>query len=196
MRTVGRVHAGLLAIAPQGWGWNPDPAGGWGQMLLPLASEIALLEASAEAMLAEVNPGNAVALLPDYERVLGPDPAGAAPVTMGDRQALALRRWTGRGGQSIAYFTALAAAHGIAITITEHPTGRCNAAVCGAALCNPTPGQFVWTVNLPTSRIALSLCGAAAVGAAACGAAEPNGLEAPFALYKPAHTAVLFNYTS
>jgi uncharacterized protein YmfQ (DUF2313 family) len=197
MRTPQQVQSELLDVSPLGWAWNHDPAGLWATALLPIANEISLVEGSGEAMLLEVDPRNAVNLLPDYERVLGPDPSGAAPPTaLADRQALAYQRWTARGGQSIAFFTALAAARGIAITITEHPVPQCGGVVCGGAACGASPTQFYWTVNVPLDRLTPAQCGGVVCGAAACGGTvEPTGLEALFRLYQPAHTQVLFNYT-
>ena len=194
MRTTEQVQAGLLAISPQGWAWNRDPAGPFGKALLPLAAELARVEASGEAMLAEVDPRAARNLLTDYERALGPDPCMAAPVSEADRRALAYRRWTARGGQSIAYFVALAAAQGIAITITEHPLTLWGTGIWGPTHCAGTPEQFVWTVNLPFQREVRSVWGAARWGAASCGDVVPNGLECPFNQDKPAHTAIVFHY--
>ena len=117
-------------------------------------------------------------------------------MTLSERQRLAHRRWTARGGQSIAYFVALAAAQGIAITITEHPLDAWGAAgtAFGGARFAVTPAQFVWTVNLPFQRQVLSRWGGVVWGGAAFGAVVPNGLECPFGREAPAHTQILFNY--
>jgi uncharacterized protein YmfQ (DUF2313 family) len=194
MRSPAQAQAELLALSPGGWAWNPDPQGIWGTMLLPLAAEISRVEAAAEAMLPESAPLTSVNLLPDYERVLGPDPCAAAPTLLADRQRLAHRRWVATGGQSIAYFVGLAAAQGIAVTITEHPVFQAGASVCNGASCGASPSQFYWTVNLPLSRTVLSVCAGAACGGASCGAFEGSGLECPIGREAPAHTQVIFNY--
>lgn len=195
-RLAAEVLAELLGVGPQGWAWNTDPTGKWAAALSPLADGIAVAEASAEAMLPEAVPAGAVELLEDFERVLGPDPCGTAPVTLLGRQQLATRRWTARGGQSIAYFVALAATQGIAATITEHPLDNCGRPItrCGIARCADEGAQFVWTVNLPIAQRVLAVCGGARVGAVTCNQSEPNGLECPIGREAPAHTEPVFNY--
>src|ERR1700754_5238937 len=99
-RTVDTVLAGLLAISPIGWAWKRTKTSMWANFLGPLAAEISRFEGMAFEQLTEVDPRAANYLLPDYERVLGPDPCGETAVTLADRRALAYRRWTARGGQS------------------------------------------------------------------------------------------------
>ena len=193
-RTVDQVHAHLLAEAPHGWAWPQDMASTTVRMFRPLARSIADFEARADAQLAEINPRNARELLSDYERVLGPDPCmrDAATLSIEGRQRVAYQRWTGGGGQSIAYFTALAASLGVAITITEQMVAECGVSVCGDDLA-VEPAEFFWLVTLPTSRLIEAECGVAECGQN-LGDFIPSLVECVIRQNAPAHTQPVFSY--
>ena len=176
-RTQNQVQADLFAIQPDGWALPADMDSAWGPMISPIAAEVALFERQADALAGQINPGAATALLPDYERVLGPDPCGRdqAGLSFGGRQALAFQRWTTRGGSSPAFFIGLAASVGVAITITE------NAA-------------FHWVVNLPMSTVIYFVSGVSQAGNA-LGMIVPSLVECVIRLFAPAHKVVTFNYS-
>lgn len=69
----------------------------------------------------EIDPRTANALLPDFERVLGPDPCGRdlGNQTIEQRQRRAHQRWIAKGGASIPYFVKMAASLGHTIEIEE-----------------------------------------------------------------------------
>jgi uncharacterized protein YmfQ (DUF2313 family) len=195
-RSADQVHRNLIAEAPQGWAWPQDQAATTWKSFLPLAQLLADFEAQADAQLVETNPRNAVQLLEDYERVLGPDPCmrDASGLGIDDRQRVAYQRWTARGGQSIAYFTALAASLGVAITITEQVVSECGVSVCGDDMA-AEGGQFAWLVTLPTSRLIEAECGATECGMA-LGDFVPSLVECVIRQDAPAHTQPVFNYTA
>ena len=109
---VGKLHPGF-ALAKRG--------GVLDAILAAIADPIAEVEAGAEALMDEVDPRRAVALLPDFERVLGPDPCGRDldPLSITERQRIAHQRWTAVGGQSIPYLISVAAKLGTTIAIEE-----------------------------------------------------------------------------
>lgn len=193
-RSLPDVLDALLGYLPPSSLWTRDPTSMTAAMLLPMASAWVDFEVSAEAMLPESDPRSAVKLLPDYERVLGPDPCGrdTMALTVGQRQQLAWQRWTARGGQSIAYFTNLAAQLGVAITIEETICSCCGDE-CGVELA-VTPEQFVWTVHLPQTEIAYAYAGDAECGDY-LSTFTPNLVQCPIARDAPAHTIPVFSYT-
>lgn len=198
MRTPAQILTELLALVPSGFAWTRDQDGKLAFFLSPTATEFARIESFAELMLVETDPGEANYLLTDYERVLGPDPAGRDLLnpTVAERQAIALQRWTARGGASPGYFIALAASVGITVTIRNIQTTKCGAAVCGAASCIATPEQFKWIVTAPLVDIDVPYCGAAVCGAAFCGGQiVQSPVEALFAVDTPAHTQPIYEYT-
>lgn len=195
-RAAGLVQRHLLAEGPQGWAWSQDGASTTAKVYLPMAQLLADFEAQADLLLIETNPRNATQLLPDYERVLGPDPCmrDAAGLAVDDRQRLAYQRWTARGGQSVAYFIALAASLGITIVIAEQVVAECGVSVCGDDLALEGE-QFCWLVTLPTQRLIDAECGVTECGAA-LGDFVPSLVECVIRQSAPAHTQPVFNYTA
>ena len=171
-RTVDAVLDGVMAQLPLGFAWNGDASSRLGLFFRAFADAVANFEAQAAAQLEEVDPRGAVQLLADYERVLGPDPYGRdqAVLSQAQQQALVFQRWTARGGQTVAYFIALAAALGQTITIAAYAPARFGVSDFGAPMYGAAYG-FAWSVT---------------------GSSDPV-LEAMFQALKPAHTTVFFN---
>jgi uncharacterized protein YmfQ (DUF2313 family) len=197
-RPTHQVQDGIVANAPRGWVWphvaQNAPVSLFETLFQPLAQGVAELEATAEAMMEEIDPRTATLLLPDFERVLGPDPCGRDTSTMSleQRRRLAHQRWTARGGASIPYFVALAAKRGVAITIIENRVSMADVAVAGDELIE-SPQQFCWTVEL-------ALLGETVAKAddAQCGDLLLDiilsDVECDIRRAKPAHTEVAFRY--
>jgi uncharacterized protein YmfQ (DUF2313 family) len=181
-RSQATVLSELLQIDPPGCAVPGNvPGAMWPQWLAPLAAEISRFEGYAEEMLVEVDPGAANYLLPDYIRVLGPDPYGrdAVTLTTAQEQALALQRWTATGGASAGYFEAQAAAIGLTITVADQPIWECGNAVCGDAI-SCSPQEFSWLVTMPASS---------------AGMFTGNAVQALITADAPAHTQPVFSYT-
>lgn len=188
------THAKLLALSPPGRAVPREEESRWGRTLAPLADELDRVAESAAALLPEADPGRAQALLPDYERVLGDDPClgPSAALPFAVRQALAHQRWTVRGGATPAFFVALAAAVGVAITIAESQPFECGVAQCGDELI-PEIGRFEWIVSLPATTLIEFEAGVAEAGSP-LGDLIASPLECLIRRHAPAHTAVYFNY--
>ena len=157
-RSSTEALADIVALLPPGFAWAATADSITAKFLTPLAALASIFEGSAEALLAETDPRQADHLLADYERVLGPDAFGRDTGPLNQRRLVAWQRWTQAGGQSPAFFAALAATFGQTISITEFATTQCGAAVCGGSNCAPTPNQFVWRVTLPASEVIPTLC--------------------------------------
>lgn len=188
----------LVAEAPRGWVWPHVMAGNerslFEALFQPLAEGIADLEAIAAAMLEEIDPRTASLMLPDFERVLGPDPCGRDPSAMSleQRRQLAHQRWTQRGGASVQFFLALAAKRGVTIRIVENRVSVTDTAQCGDELIQ-SPEQFAWTVELTLMGETV-----ARVDDAECGDLLYDiilsDVECDIRRAKPAHTDVAFRY--
>lgn len=194
-RSEGQVLDRLLSHLPPGWIWRRDRDSVIAALLTPLAGGIADVEAMAEAMLQEVDPRLATVCLPDFERVLGPDPCGRDTSTMSlaDRRQLAHQRWTGRGGASRAYFIELAAKRGIAITISENRVSYAGGLVAGDELVEP-PEQFIWTVQLAFTEESLFEAGEGQAGDRLYDLTIGD-IDCDIRRLKPAHTEVAFDYS-
>jgi uncharacterized protein YmfQ (DUF2313 family) len=170
------------------------PGANWPLWLKPLAAEISRFEGMAEAMMAEVNPGEANYLLTDYERVLGPDPYGrdSVPLSIADRQALALSRWARRYGVRPADFIALAASFGVTITITEYQLTEVG--LEAGDLLVSHPAEFQWLVQMPPAAVEVFTAGGSSAGDL-LGSYAPSLVEPIIAGRAPAHTTPVFSYS-
>lgn len=187
--------AALQACMPRGRIWPRDEDAVQAQALSGLAAPFATHAARAANLLIDGFPASTEELLPEWEKTLGlPDPcAGAAP-TIQLRQAQVLARFTATGGQSVAYFTGLAATLGYTVTITQFAPMRFGQAAFGTPMYG-VAWAFAWQVNAPSFSIKRFEFGIDAVG-------EPfaywnnNVLQCELQHYSPAHTYLLFNYDS
>lgn len=108
----------LIQLLPRGplWSgmaWLKKVLAAWGQGLVRVHDRVADL-------LREADPSQAVETLPDWERMLGlPDECTVTATDIISRQQAIVAKTISQGGQSIAYYIALAAATGYEIAIDE-----------------------------------------------------------------------------
>ena len=182
----------LQALMPRGRVWPRDSDAVQTKTLSGCAPSYARLTDRANNLITDSFPASTYELLPEWEASLGlPDPcAGEAP-TVQLRRAQVVSRLTATGGQSIAYFTAVAAALGYSITITQFSPSR-----LGRPFGQPFGGEawaFAWQVNAPTFTVnRLQFGGSFGSPFATWG---NNVLQCELQTYAPAHTAVLFSYS-
>lgn len=115
--------AQLQALLPPGPAWPKDTDAPLTKMLAGLAQELSRVDARALQLVDEVDPRTTAELFSDWERVAGlPDAcviAFAGDQTAAQRRASLVGRLATLGGQSAAYYIALAASLGYTVTITE-----------------------------------------------------------------------------
>ena len=160
------------------------------------ADSIAEIEANAEALMMEIDPRTANALLPDFERVLGPDPCGRDLdlQTIEARQRLAHQRWTATGGQSIPYMVSIAEKLGVHVTIDEFWPSRAGVLRAGTRL-RPEGCQFVWRVNIPGLVTVIKFRAGVSRAGNRLGEFIISSIECELRRIKPAHTEVVFSYS-
>lgn len=177
---------------PRGRVWPRDPDATQAKVLSGFTPCFAVLTARANNLLIDAFPPSTFELLPEWESTLGlPDPcAGPAPTTQ-QRVAQVVARLVAGGGQSIAYYTAVAAALGYPITVTQFAPSR-----FGRPFGMPFGGiawAFTWQVNAPTFTVAhLQFGGSFGTPFAAWG---NNVLQCELQRLAPAHTILLFSYS-
>ncbi|WP_454871799.1 YmfQ family protein [Paraburkholderia xenovorans] len=182
----------LQVHLPRGRVWPRDPDAQQTKVLAGFTPVFARLNARANNLLVDAFPPTTYELLPEWESTLGlPDPcAGEAPTTQ-QRVAQVVARLTATGGQSIAYYTAVAAALGYAITITQFVPSRFGKNF--GTLFGGTAWAFAWQVNAPSFTVAtLQFGGAFGSPFASWG---NNVLQCELQRFAPAHTTVLFSYS-
>jgi len=162
--------------------------------LSALSEEFARIDARAGQVIDEADPRNTTELLVDWERVAGlsaPSPLDGSLLSTDQRRANLVSRITERGGQSPAYYIALAARMGFVITITEFKEWS-----VGDSVDAPLYGadwNFAWRANVPDVN--------------AKEWSVDSTVDDPFAIWfeglllerallddKPAHTILLVNY--
>lgn len=193
--TAADYQAQLAALLPGGFAWPREADAVLARLLLAWADELARVDGRAADLLDEAAPRTTAELLADWERVAGlPDSCVAAQgisQTTGQRRAALVAKITSAGGQSVAYFVALAASLGYAITISEFSPFVAGS-VAGASLTNGA-WAYAWTVNAPLTSISEFTAGSASAG-------DPlrawgnELLECVLSRLAPAHTHALFAY--
>ncbi len=190
--TSAQYLAQLQALLPQGGAWTRDRDANLTALLQAMADELARVDARGEQLIDEDDVRTTFELLSDWERVAGlPDSCVGAGQTTQQRRAALLQRVTSIGGQSRAYFIAVAAALGYAVTISEFSWHTVEDDVE-----HPMYGvawNFAWQVNSALNTVQELTV--------------DDGVEDPLAFWSnvplecvinrlaPAHTTVLFSYT-
>jgi uncharacterized protein YmfQ (DUF2313 family) len=193
-RTASQMQAELLALAPPGWAFPNDVDEYFAARLLGLGAVISDLEVSSDAMGPQVDMRLAYDLLPDYQRVLGPDPCGQDTSTLGfaTQAAIAYQRWTAGGNICAGYFVALAATLGVALTIVEVPNWICGASTCDAQMV-PYAENFAIEVDLPPTSLTNFECGASTCDDS-LGTFTPSLAVCPLTCGAPLHISFYFKY--
>lgn len=182
----------LQALLPPGAAWTRESVAALTGLLGAMAEEFARIDRRGADLIDETDPRSTSELLTDWERIAGlPDVCTGPLATIRERREALLARITGMGGQSRAYFIALAESLGFTIQIREYfpfVAGR----PVGHNLANGNAWRHTWQVDAPAVTIKHFACGSS-VG-------EPlrtwgnSLLECAFEKRKPAHTLVLFAY--
>ena len=197
--TLASWLASLQALLPPGAALTREPASVLTRLLSGIAAQFVDAQARIESLQRQSSdPRNATDMLGDWERLLGlPDDCMAGlDLSIPDRQRVAFGRLTEQGGQSPAYFIALAEAYGEPGCTIDHRFRpmTCNDD-CNDALYSDVD-LFVWRVNIPRAADAVSVmtCNDDCNDALATYAISLA--ECPINERKPAHTQVLFAYAN
>lgn len=157
------------------------------------ANALNLADAKADEVYSAIFPDSGVALK-DWERVLAlPDPCLiGVPQSVGQRVQAVISKMQGRGGQSKAFFIALAKSLGYDITITTFRPARAGQARAGDHLYGGD-WAFTWRVNAPAVTVSYARAGISGAGdpLAAWG---NKSLECRLSQMKPAESILLFGY--
>lgn len=170
----------LKQLLPRGLLWHLEPESWLSKLLLAIADELARVDGRGEDLLDEWDPRTATETLDDWERVLGiPDGCVALADSVGERRRAVTRKVIAQGGQSAAYYVALAAALGFEATVVE-------------------TGPYAWRLDVALGGYGLtaSVFRAGSRAGARLSSRNVAVLECVINRAKPAHTSVLFAYTA
>lgn len=169
----------LQALLPPGAAWTREENAELTRLLLALAEELARIDARCETLMDEADPRAVTEMLDEWEKNYGlPDPCTGPLGTLQERRDALTVKVAAIGGQSPAYFIALADSLGYAITIDEQVDAD----------------PFKWRVNAPAVSIRAFRAGQSVAG----DQLRTWGnilLECTITRLRPAHTQVLFGYS-
>lgn len=188
----------LQDLLPTGAAWSRGRDAMLTKLLTGLAAIFARIDGRADDLAAEAIPLSPVELLPEWERDTGlPDPcSGAYATTVEERQQAVRAKLTARGGQSKAYFIALAERLGYQIEIVEYRPFRCGvSSVGGPDRLGPHEQRFVWKVRVLGPRVTPFRVGQSRVGVdPLLKVTRAQDLECLFRRLGPAHMTLKFAY--
>jgi uncharacterized protein YmfQ (DUF2313 family) len=163
-------------------------------LLLALADEFARLDGRADDLLRELDPRSVSELLAEWEAWAGlPDTCSGLGETLQQRRDALHASLTAEGGQSRAYFVALAERLGFAgATITEYEPHTVEMSV--DAPIYGTDWRFAWLLSVATPDV-VQFNVESNVAEGLGEQAPTTRLECAINKYKPAHTIALFEYT-
>ncbi|KAB2772246.1 DUF2313 domain-containing protein [Brucella anthropi] len=192
-RPQSTILASLIGKLPRGFALGKR-GGVLDAVLDSIAKVLVQAEADAEKLMDEIDPRTANALLPDFERVLGPDPCGRdlGNQTIEQRQRRAHQRWIAKGGASIPYFVKMAASLGHTIEIEDFWPSNAGVLQAGQPLIAEGE-QFTWRVKLQLISEWIFRAGVNQAGQP-LGGFEISDIECELRRLKPAHTQLVFSY--
>mgnify|MGYP001759980871 CR=1 FL=1 len=192
-RPQSTILASLIGKLPRGFALGKR-GGVLDAVLDSIAKVLVQAEADAEKLMDEIDPRTANALLPDFERVLGPDPCGRdlGSQTIEQRQRRAHQRWIAKGGASIPYFVKMAASLGHTIEIEDFWPSIAGVLQAGQPLIAEGE-QFTWRVKLQLISEWIFRAGVNQAGQP-LGGFEISDIECELRRLKPAHTQLVFSY--
>lgn len=199
MRSAASYADQMRALLPRGRAWLAGQNSVLFGLISGLAEEFARMDARLAQLLDEADPGAALELLPEWERLAGL-PDACLPVTgsISERQRRVARKIAAQGGQSRAYLIAEAAMLGLGVEIDEF-TPMASGFRSGAA-CYGSDWRFAFRVRvLPFSaetglRINTDRFHAGSRSGDRLRSFSVAELECVIRRAAPAHVAVMFSY--
>jgi uncharacterized protein YmfQ (DUF2313 family) len=183
----------LQRLLPRGRAWPRDEDSVQVRVLDGLAGSLAALDASAQFLLADSFPAQAVSLLPDWEATLGlPDPCSGDTPSIPARQGQVVARLADNGGASVLDLTAYAARLGFTITIQTFSPFRMGVSGMGTGIYVEAAAH-AFAVQAPETTVTPFQMGLSGMGDPFQGFGN-DVLECEISALAPAHTTVIYQY--
>ena len=179
----------MLALLPRGQAWPKHKDSVVSKTVYGLCQIFGVVDGRAGDLLRiESDPRYTTEMLADWERNFGlPDDCiPLPPTTQAGRRTALVAKMTLLGGQSRAFFLAQAVALGETVTIEEYAPFMCGVSRCGDTSAEYDGVQPRWELGAPEIRMFWTVKLTHVL----------TGVECTFRRYKPAHTEIVFKYTS
>lgn len=181
----------LLDLLPGGRAWDKRTGSTLRELAIALGTEFARADNRGEALRDEADPQLTLELLAEWERVVGlPDECTGPLSDTQARRAAVLARLANRGGQTPAFYVALAATLGFEVEIVEYRPADC-LSTCTASLTQDA-WTHAWTVVAPLGTVRTATC--LSTCADSLRSWGDDLLECTLRRVAPAHTVLLFAY--
>lgn len=140
----------LSQLLPPGPAFDPELEPDWAQIVAALAPELARVDGNGEALLLELNPATATALLPYWEGYLGLPDVCTVPgsQTLEERRQAVIDKLTATGAPQLSYYRKLASQVGITTTIEEFRPARVGPTQAGDFLYGDG-WSWSWIASVP-----------------------------------------------
>ena len=140
----------LRQLLPPGPAFDLEQQPDLEQLLAALAPELARVDGNSEALLLELNPATATALLPDWEAYLGLPDVCTVPgsQTLEERRQAVLDKLSATGAPQLSYYRKLGSQLGIATDIEEFRPARVGPTVVGDFLYGDG-WPWSWVASVP-----------------------------------------------
>lgn len=186
----------FLGLLPPGQAWTRERYSVLARLLGVFASEFDRVDGRAAALIDESDPRATREMLSDWEVVAGlPDACSGLAGTATERRAALTLKITGIGGQSRAYFQAIADRLGYDVQIREYRPFICGLSRCAA---DPLNGghevRHTWTVTVYGPRVTRFRVGQSRCAEKLLSIVAAQDLECVLRRLKPAHTHLVFAY--
>lgn len=184
----------IRQLLPPGPAWELE-AGTTKEALIEAIADIyARIYQRTSILIRDSNPLYAAEMFESREAEAAlPDPCWGGDATMLERHEGLIHRWRSRGGQSPAYYKALAESIGFSIEVEEYRHFQAGASHAGDKVSNDS-WNHAWAVIASNEHIKdIMVAGFGSAG-------DPlkkwgnEMLECMIERYKPAHTTVLYKY--
>lgn len=182
----------LQALLPPGAAWTREKDATLSKVLHGFGDELARVDLRGDQLIDEADPRTTFEMLGEWEQVAGlPDTCVGPSQTLAQRRSALLQKLTTLGGQSRAYFIAVALALGFEITISEFLEHTVEDDVEHQLF--GADWNFTWQVNSALNTVTEITVEDTAEDPLAWWSNLP--LECVINRLKPAHTHVIFAYT-
>ena len=187
----------LEALQPKGAIWPTEPTSLLHSFYSAIGAVLATLHNRLLELIDEADPRTTVQLLAEWETALGlPDPCtpADATLTLQERRNRVVQKLTLGGGQSPAFFIALAASIGYSIEIDEPRPFVCGISACGDPIGGAYTDRHYWRVRVPEPRTTWFRTGESRCGDRLGVIDRAEDLECILEGAKPAQSRLLFSY--
>lgn len=178
--TAEQYREQLCALLPPGRAFSCDAGTVLRDLLDGLSLELERIDARSVVLFGEALPDTTLEMLPAWERVVGlPDACSPLDTSIEARREAVLARLRAQGGQSAAYFIALAEWLGFPAGVVQEFRPFTANSDCVDFLYTD-PWRFVWILEVPRMPEG----------------SRDQQLECLLQRYKPAHTYVIVRYAT